>query len=264
MKTLMAESVMNNTITKSSIKLPSDVNDIDKQINELEKLKVQQLQKQAEFEEQQKQNVEKEKIRLKNEAIEWEKKAELYKVREDIDEAMDKAKEYRKMYDSLFDDEPDPDFIPPNAAIDTEVAQPGLFERVFSHWATLLVSAVFFLICAWACLHMVESIGDRINQLNSEAMASGNNGGMLPPSISMLSYQKLWYSGLLVFCSLLVSLLIMAIIAPAQLFFILPFTNLNNTKKWKSFYEQSEYQKQWQSFAYLALILLFISMCLVK
>jgi hypothetical protein len=259
---LKVESGVSSTITKSSIKVPIDVEDIDRKISDLEKLKIQQLQKQVEHEEQQRVLAEKEKIRLRNEAIEWERKAELYKDREDIDEAMLNAKKSWEEFNALFEEEKETESA--QASEPVEMAMPGLFERVFSHWATLLVSAVFFLICGWACLHMVESIGDRINQLNSEAMASGNNGGMLPPSISMLSYQKLWYSGLLVFSSLLVSLLVMAIIAPAQLFFILPFTNLNNTKKWKGFYDQSENQKQWQSFAYLALILLFIAMCLVK
>lgn len=150
-----------------------------------------------------------------------------------------------------------------DVAVDTQVLyneRPGFFENILSHVGTVYSALFIFLGVAFLSHYMVFKIGDEINVLNKLANDAGNLSQMIPPSIGLMSFQKGWFTWMTIGIDLIALILIMAIIAPDKLFFLLPFTK-KPVRSWQSFTKQEEHQKQWQSFAYVALILLFLAIC---
>lgn len=139
-----------------------------------------------------------------------------------------------------------------------EVAEkPGLFEWILSSVGTGWFAMVLFVALALLSYHNVFKIAEEINAINKIAQDSGNMSQMLPPSIGKMSFQKGWYNWMTISLDFLALILIMAVVSPEKLYFLLPFTKTPVTA-WKPFNNQSEEQKQWQSFAYVALFLLFL------
>lgn len=146
---------------------------------------------------------------------------------------------------------------------DSEVApveiaeKPGVFEWILSSVGTGWFAMILFIALALLSYHNVFKIAEEINAINKIAADSGNTSQMLPPSIGKMSFQKGWFNWMTISLDFLALILVMAVISPDKLYFLLPFTK-NPVKAWKPFNNQSEEQKQWQSFAYVALILLFL------
>lgn len=139
-----------------------------------------------------------------------------------------------------------------------EVAEkPGVFEWLLSSVGTGWFAMVLFIALALLSYHNVFKIAEEINAINKIAQDTGNMSQMLPPSIGKMSFQKGWFNWMTISLDFLALILIMAVISPDKLYFLLPFTK-NPVKAWKPFNNQTEEQKQWQSFAYVALILLFL------
>lgn len=139
-----------------------------------------------------------------------------------------------------------------------EIAEkPGLFEWILSSVGTGWFAMILFIALALLSYHNVFKIAEEINAINKIAQDTGNMSQMLPPSIGKMSFQKGWFNWMTISLDFLALILIMAVISPDKLYFLLPFTK-NPVKAWKPFNNQSEEQKQWQSFAYVALILLFL------
>ncbi len=150
-----------------------------------------------------------------------------------------------------------------DVAVDTKLQyneRPGFFENILSHVGTVYSALFIFLGVAFLSHYMVFKIGDEINTLNKLANDAGNLSQMIPPSIGLMSFQKGWFTWMTIGIDLIALILIMAIIAPDKLFFLLPFTK-KPVRSWQAFAKQEEQQKQWQSFAYVALILLFLAIC---
>lgn len=139
-----------------------------------------------------------------------------------------------------------------------EIAEkPGTFEWILSSVGTGWFAMILFIALALLSYHNVFKIAEEINAINKIAQDTGNMSQMLPPSIGKMSFQKGWFNWMTISLDFLALILIMAVISPDKLYFLLPFTK-NPVKAWKPFNNQSEEQKQWQSFAYVALILLFL------
>lgn len=139
-----------------------------------------------------------------------------------------------------------------------EIAEkPGWFEWILSSVGTGWVAMILFVALALLSYYNVFKIAEEINAINKIAQDSGNMSQMLPPSIGKMSFQKGWFNWMTISLDFLALILVMAVISPDKLYFLLPFTK-NPVKAWKPFNNQSEEQKQWQSFAYVALILLFL------
>ncbi|MER0439627.1 hypothetical protein [Emticicia sp. W12TSBA100-4] len=139
-----------------------------------------------------------------------------------------------------------------------EIAEkPGVFEWILSSVGTGWFAMILFVALALLSYHNVFKIAEEINEINKIAQDTGNMSQMLPPSIGKMSFQKGWFNWMTISLDFLALILIMAVISPDKLYFLLPFTK-NPVKAWKPFNNQSEEQKQWQSFAYVALILLFL------
>lgn len=136
--------------------------------------------------------------------------------------------------------------------------KPGVIERILSHAGTVYAALIIFGLVAWFSHKMVFQIGDEINSINMAAAKAQDLSQMVPPSIGQMTFQKGWYTWMTISFDLIALIVIMALIAPDKLFFLLPFTK-NSQKAWKAFSGQSESQKQWQSYAYVALILLFLA-----
>lgn len=191
----------------------------------------------------------------------WEKKAALYKMAEDIDHAI--AENFRCLARAAEIDRQLGVAVDNPQAESYEEQLPEkmtIWEKVLSHSGSLVFAVLVFAAMSWFCFHNVEVIGDEINAYNKAAQMAGDVSAMLPPSISQMSFQKAWFSWMNIFSSLIGAIAILAVIAPAHLIFILPFTK-TPTLKWKHFFEQSEEQKQWQSFGYVAAVLLFLALC---
>jgi hypothetical protein len=143
--------------------------------------------------------------------------------------------------------------------VEPEPEKAGWIERALSHRAALFVALLFFAGVAILSRHMVFEIGDEINAINLAAAKSQDLSQMVPPSIGQMTFQKGWFNWMTISIDLAALMIILALIAPDKLFFLLPFTS-KIIQAWKPFSEQSESQKQWQSFAYVALILLFLAL----
>lgn len=139
-----------------------------------------------------------------------------------------------------------------------EIAEkPGVFEWLLSSVGTGWFAMILFIALALLSYHNVFKIAEEINNINKIAQDSGNISQMLPPSIGKMSFQKGWFNWMTISIDFLALIFIMMVIAPDKLYFLLPFTK-NPVKAWKPFNNQSEEQKQWQSFAYVVSILLFL------
>lgn len=134
----------------------------------------------------------------------------------------------------------------------------GILERMLSHAGTLYAALFIFALVAFVSHKMVFKIGEEINAINMAASKAQDLSQMVPPSIGQMTFQKGWYTWMTISFDLIALIVIMALIAPDKLFFLLPFTK-NSQKAWKAFSNQPETQKQWQSYAYVALILLFLA-----
>lgn len=143
-------------------------------------------------------------------------------------------------------------------ATQEEIETPGIFEKLLSSVGTVWGALAIFVLVAFLANYMVFKIADEINLINKLAQDAGNLSQMVPPSIGKMSFQKGWFTWMTISIDLIALILIMALIAPDKLFFLLPFTK-HSVKAWKSFSNQPEEQKQWQAFAYVALILLFLA-----
>jgi hypothetical protein len=142
---------------------------------------------------------------------------------------------------------------------ESEAEKAGWIERALSHRAAMFVALFIFAGVAILSRHMVFEIGDEINAINLAAAKSQDLSQMVPPSIGQMTFQKGWFNWMTISIDLAALMIILALIAPDKLFFLLPFTS-KIIQAWKPFSEQSESQKQWQSFAYVALILLFLAL----
>lgn len=136
--------------------------------------------------------------------------------------------------------------------------RPGFFEKILSSVGTVWGAMAIFIIVAIISNIMVFKIADEINAINKVAETAGNLSQMVPPSIGKMSFQKGWFTWMTISIDLIALIVIMALIAPDKLYFLLPFTK-QSVRAWKPFSNQTEEQKQWQSFAYVALILLFLA-----
>ncbi len=191
----------------------------------------------------------------------WQKKATMYKMANDIDKAMDERMGCLTRVAQI--DIELGNILPSQKNTDDEKLTSTamtMWEKVLSHTGSLIFAVALFLGLSWFSYYNVELIGDEINEYNKAAQAAGDVSAMLPPSISQLAFQKAWFSWMNIFTSLIGAIAILAVIAPAQLIFILPFTQTPK-QRWKHFFEQSEEQKQWQSFGYVAAVLLFLALC---
>lgn len=192
-----------------------------------------------------------------------ESKAAIYKMREDIDEVMEEREVCLARVaaiDAELGTVAEVEVPQPNEVNEVQEEKETFWEKALSSTGTLVFAVVLFGFLSWFSYGRVEAIGEDINVVNKLAQDSGDISQMLPPSISKMSFQKAWFSWLTIFSSLLGAIVIMAVIAPAQLIFILPFTK-TPVKKWKHFFEQEEHQKQWQSGFYVAVILFFLALC---
>jgi hypothetical protein len=219
-----------------------------KQASEAERLRKEQVAEIERKRERQIDELEKANVRLK------ELSAALphLKAKEDIYEATEEIEHLKKgiaQHNAILKlNEPEPE-------------KQTFFELAFGHAGALVLSCVLFLLLAAFCNKQVGNLNEEINAWNKAAQDSGNMTQMLPPSISKLNMQKMWFSWLNVFCTLLGGIGVMGVLAPDKLLFILPFTEKKPIKRWRAFNEQTESQKQWQSFAYLACVLFFLAIC---
>lgn len=219
-----------------------------------------EVEKQAALDEKREQLIA-ERATLLLEAESWEKKAALYKMAEDIDNAM---AENLRCFARVAELDRELGIVREKPLIDSYEEplreEMTVWEKALSHTGSLVFAILLFAGLSWFCFYNVELIGNEINAYNKAAQAAGDVSAMLPPSISQMSFQKAWFSWMNIFTSLIGAIAILAVIAPAHLIFILPFTK-TPTLKWKHFFEQSEEQKQWQSFGYVAAVLLFLALC---
>ncbi len=184
-----------------------------------------------------------------------------YKVKEDIDGVFTEIEKARARIAEIDAEIPAPE---PETEVPEPVERQNFFERLLSKTGTFAWALVALLLVGGLAFWQVNEIGETIAAINKAAQDSGNLAGMVPPSISEMSWQKFWYSVFLAaytFCS---ALLIMAVLFPAQLFYLLPFTENAKIGKWKEFLSQDEPQKQWQSLGCFLLILLVLLMCQPK
>jgi hypothetical protein len=188
-------------------------------------------------------------------------KMNAYKVKEDIDGVFSEIERARLRIAEIDAEIPAPE---PETEMPEPVERQNFFERLLSKTGTFAWALVALLLVGGLAFWQVNEIGDTIAAINKAAQDSGNLAGMVPPSISEMSWQKFWYSVFLAaytFCS---ALLIMAVLFPAQLFYLLPFTENAKIGKWKEFLNQEESQKQWQSLGCFLLILFVLLMCQPK
>lgn len=199
------------------------------------------------------------------EAKRFEAKAERYRDKVDIDEAFEKrdaalrrVQEIRGIIGQTQPTEGLP--VLPTVLMGVE-HKPSFTEKILSHSGTIYAALIMLIGLAYFSYDQAQDIGRSITEINKLAEANGNPSQLLPPDISKMSLQKAWIGWLNVFTCFAVLLVLLAIVAPDKLFFLLPFTK-QPVDKWKSFFSQSEEQKQWQSFAWFAVILLALVLSL--
>lgn len=195
------------------------------------------------------------------EAKRFEAKAERYREKADIDEAFEKRDAaLRRVHEIRVLIGEDMKAELPNTIVETE-HKPSFTEKILSHSGTIYAALIMLIGLAYFSYDQAQDIGRSITEINKIAADNGNPSQLLPPDISKMSLQKAWIGWLNVFTCFAVLLVLLAIVAPDKLFFLLPFTK-QPVDKWKSFFSQSEEQKQWQSFAWFAVILLALVLSL--